>query len=376
MFSLKGANAPVIYQSPILERVTEGHTAQLQCTVRNTAVTLTDVHWYREQQENSTEWVLTDDVRNITQWSPGFTQRFQSSRDSSNDSFILTITNVQPNDTGVYYCKVWGDISGNGTQLIVTNEGVSRIRTEMNGTGEEKLRKGNELDAGRGELSTTVSNCNGTSGQQAGKVYNWNVATGEKSGIGNESEISGHLSRQNSTIGEKTRTENELTAVTGQFSWNVSEQNRINKDDPRNGSDLIVSNEQVLGNGLKQNETINKIIRNENELNANGGGQVKTGNELIAVSRELSGILSIRNGTDGEISGNFTNWNRTSGDILSNASIGNGTSEVISRNVSIGNGTNEVISRNESIGNETSEDISKNVSIGNGTSEVISRNES
>ncbi|XP_048457354.1 uncharacterized protein LOC109931673 [Rhincodon typus] len=116
------ANPPILLQSPILERVTEGHTARLQCTMRNAAVTHTDVHWYRERPGNNTEWVLTHDVRNIRQWSPGFTERFQSSRDSSSNSFILTITNVQPSETGVYYCKVWGDISGNGTQLTVTEE--------------------------------------------------------------------------------------------------------------------------------------------------------------------------------------------------------------------------------------------------------------
>ncbi|XP_072436319.1 immunoglobulin superfamily member 2-like [Chiloscyllium punctatum] len=116
------ATPPVLLQSLSLERVTEGHTAQLQCTMRNAAVTHTDVHWHRKQPGNNTEWVLTHDVRNITQWSPGFTQRFQSSRDLSKNSFILTITNVQPNDTGVYYCKVWGDISGNGTQLTVTEQ--------------------------------------------------------------------------------------------------------------------------------------------------------------------------------------------------------------------------------------------------------------
>ncbi|XP_059504764.1 V-set and immunoglobulin domain-containing protein 1-like isoform X5 [Stegostoma tigrinum] len=114
------ANPPILLQSPSLERVTEGHTARLQCTIRNAAVTRTDVHWYWEQPGNTTEWVLTHDVRNITQRSPGFTERFQSFRDSSNNSFILTITNVQPNDTGIYYCKVWGDISGNGSKLTVT----------------------------------------------------------------------------------------------------------------------------------------------------------------------------------------------------------------------------------------------------------------
>ncbi|GCC20021.1 hypothetical protein chiPu_0018686 [Chiloscyllium punctatum] len=118
--NVTSANVPVLFQSPNLERVTEGHTARLQCTMRNAAMKNTDVQWYQEQPGKNMEWVLTHDVRNITQWSPGFTERFQPSRDSSNETFILTITNVQPSDTAVYYCKVWSDISGNGSQLTVT----------------------------------------------------------------------------------------------------------------------------------------------------------------------------------------------------------------------------------------------------------------
>ncbi|XP_072436251.1 immunoglobulin superfamily member 3-like [Chiloscyllium punctatum] len=118
--NITNANVPVLLQSLSLERITEGHTGRLQCTVRNAAVTHTNVHWDREKPGNKVEWVLTHDMRNVTQWSPGFTEQFQSFREPSNNSFILTITNVQPSDTGVYYCKVWGDISGNGTQLTVT----------------------------------------------------------------------------------------------------------------------------------------------------------------------------------------------------------------------------------------------------------------
>ncbi|XP_060686746.1 uncharacterized protein LOC132819312 isoform X4 [Hemiscyllium ocellatum] len=119
--NVTSANVPVLLQSPSLERVTKGHTARLQCTMRNARVTHTDVHWYWEQPGNTMQWGLTHDTRNIIRWSSGFPERFLSSRDSSNETFILTITNVQPNDTGVYYCKVWGDISGNGSQLTVTD---------------------------------------------------------------------------------------------------------------------------------------------------------------------------------------------------------------------------------------------------------------
>ncbi|XP_067901727.1 uncharacterized protein [Heterodontus francisci] len=118
--NVTSADVPGLIQSPSL-RVTEDHTVRLQCTMSNTAVRETDVHWYRELPGQDMEWILTHDIMNSTRRSPGFTDRFQSSRDTSNNSFILTITNVQPNDTAVYYCKVWGDISGNGTQLNVTS---------------------------------------------------------------------------------------------------------------------------------------------------------------------------------------------------------------------------------------------------------------
>ncbi|XP_038652266.1 polymeric immunoglobulin receptor-like [Scyliorhinus canicula] len=119
--NVTSANAPVLIQSPSVERVTEGQTARLQCTMRNAAVTHTDVHWNRELPGKDMERVLTHDIKNNTQRSPGFTERFHPSRDTSNKTFILTISNVQPSDTAVYYCSVWGDISGNGSQLSVTS---------------------------------------------------------------------------------------------------------------------------------------------------------------------------------------------------------------------------------------------------------------
>ncbi|XP_078086636.1 uncharacterized protein LOC144504767 [Mustelus asterias] len=118
--NVTSANVPVLTQSPSVERVTEGQTARLQCTMGKAAVTDTDVHWHRELPGKDRERVLTQDTGNHTHRSPGFTERFQPSRDTSNNSFILTITMVQPSDTAVYYCSVWGDISGNGTQLNVT----------------------------------------------------------------------------------------------------------------------------------------------------------------------------------------------------------------------------------------------------------------
>ncbi|XP_059842744.1 uncharacterized protein LOC132403309 [Hypanus sabinus] len=81
----------------------------------------TDVHWYRKLPGQDMEWVLTHRAGGRSELGWGFTGKFQSYRDTSNSSFILTVTDVVHSDSAVYYCRVWGNIDGNSTQLIVTN---------------------------------------------------------------------------------------------------------------------------------------------------------------------------------------------------------------------------------------------------------------
>ncbi|XP_032882299.1 uncharacterized protein LOC116976516 [Amblyraja radiata] len=100
------ANPPILIQFPRLERVTEGHTARLHCSMENAEVGNTDVHWYRELPGQDMEWVLTHEAGGSVRRRPGFTERFQPFKDASNSSFILTVTNVTLNDSAVYYCTV------------------------------------------------------------------------------------------------------------------------------------------------------------------------------------------------------------------------------------------------------------------------------
>ncbi|XP_072122946.1 uncharacterized protein [Mobula birostris] len=119
--NVTGAVIPVLIQSPSIQRVTEGHMAWLCCTMRNARLEDTDVHWYRKLLGQDMEWVLTHRAGGRAKWGRGFSERFQSDRDTSNSSFTLTVTDVVHSDSADYYCRVWGDIDGNGTQLIVTN---------------------------------------------------------------------------------------------------------------------------------------------------------------------------------------------------------------------------------------------------------------
>ncbi|XP_072372105.1 uncharacterized protein [Scyliorhinus torazame] len=118
--NVTSADAPVVIQSPAPEPIRQGQSARLQCVLYNAAVTYADVHWYR-QQPAYIEWILTDEILNNTRWGPGFSERFQSSRNMSSNSFILTISNIQLSDAAIYYCEVRGDIDWNGTQLTVIN---------------------------------------------------------------------------------------------------------------------------------------------------------------------------------------------------------------------------------------------------------------
>ncbi|XP_072906225.1 uncharacterized protein [Hemitrygon akajei] len=118
--NVTSADVPVLIQSPSIQRVTEGHTVWLWCTMSKAKLEDTDVHWYRKLPGQDMEWVLTHRAGGSPEWGRGFTERFLPYRDTSNSSFTLTVTDVVHSDSAVYYCRVWGDIDGNGTQLIVT----------------------------------------------------------------------------------------------------------------------------------------------------------------------------------------------------------------------------------------------------------------
>ncbi|XP_059841460.1 uncharacterized protein LOC132402582 [Hypanus sabinus] len=115
-----GADVPVLIQSPSIQRVTEGRTAWLWCTMINARPEKTDLHWY-QKLSGQDKLVLTHKADGSSSRVWGFNERFQSYRDTSNNSFTLSITDVVHNDSSVYFCRVWGSINGKGTQLIVTN---------------------------------------------------------------------------------------------------------------------------------------------------------------------------------------------------------------------------------------------------------------
>ncbi|XP_041038629.1 uncharacterized protein LOC121275259 [Carcharodon carcharias] len=111
---------PVLVQSPPVHSVRVGWTVSFQCVMGNANVSHVTVTWYKAQPGSSRELLITHDARNHVHRYPGVTSRFQPSRDVTNNSYVLTITGVDPSDVAIYICSVRGSSYGAGTLLNVT----------------------------------------------------------------------------------------------------------------------------------------------------------------------------------------------------------------------------------------------------------------
>ncbi|XP_053867273.1 immunoglobulin gamma-1 heavy chain-like [Malaclemys terrapin pileata] len=106
-----------ILQSPAQVWRTPGQTAQLDCSPSKKEWSIV---WYKEQQSGSLQWIYQSS-RYAT--SNG---KYSSKVDLTANNFSLTISNVQRNDSGIYYCGLSASVYvqpnfGTGTRLIVTD---------------------------------------------------------------------------------------------------------------------------------------------------------------------------------------------------------------------------------------------------------------
>ncbi|KAG6929292.1 hypothetical protein G0U57_006038, partial [Chelydra serpentina] len=106
-----------ILQSPTQVWRTPGQTAQLDCSLSKKEWSIV---WYKEQQSGRLQWIY--------QSSRFATSRgkYSSKVDITANKFSLNISNVQRNDSGVYYCGLSASVYvqpnvGNRTRLIVTD---------------------------------------------------------------------------------------------------------------------------------------------------------------------------------------------------------------------------------------------------------------
>ncbi|XP_078262113.1 uncharacterized protein LOC144597072 [Rhinoraja longicauda] len=329
---VSNTNPPTLFQFPRLERVTEGHTARLRCSMENAEVGTTDVHWYRELPGQEMEWVLTHEAGGSVRRRPGFTERFQPFRDASNSSFILTVTNVTLTDSAAYYCTVWGDISENGTQVIVISRDIDRNGTQVKLTSGEKSKVENDLNEINEVTSWNYPNV--TDDELSTNASKQTPGTEELAWTGNE---------QNVTSGKNFASEDEFS---GSIFWIVKELDGTNGKISHIGNDMNGDDGERPRNGTEL-----KLSRGESEQNTTSGGISRSENLIINTDEDSSGSEKYQNG----------------GTLYSQVTIGNESGGLYKQNVSNGKLSISLNNQNESFGDRwqmgngtdgTSEEIS------------------
>ncbi|XP_043357726.1 immunoglobulin gamma-1 heavy chain-like isoform X2 [Dermochelys coriacea] len=106
----------LIQQSPAQIFLASGETAQIDCKLSTGGQY---IYWYKELQNGSLHGIYQSYKFAATPH-----EKYSSTVNSEANKFTLIISNVQRNDSGVYYCGLAAYIHpnfGNGTRLIVTD---------------------------------------------------------------------------------------------------------------------------------------------------------------------------------------------------------------------------------------------------------------
>uniref|UniRef100_A0A8C3T6N9 Ig-like domain-containing protein n=1 Tax=Chelydra serpentina TaxID=8475 RepID=A0A8C3T6N9_CHESE len=120
-------------QSPAQVWLTSGESAQLDC---HSSKVEGRIMWYKEQQGGSLQWIYQ------SYESAASDGKYSSNVSPAANTFSLIISNVQRDDSGVYYCGLSAFLYlqpnfGNGTRLIVTGDLCESTLRSM----DEKHRK-------------------------------------------------------------------------------------------------------------------------------------------------------------------------------------------------------------------------------------------
>uniref|UniRef100_A0A8C0J0G5 Ig-like domain-containing protein n=1 Tax=Chelonoidis abingdonii TaxID=106734 RepID=A0A8C0J0G5_CHEAB len=109
-----------------------GKTAEIHCKL---STRRQYVFWYKELQNGSLHWIYQS-----YEFATPPHEKYSSKVNSQTNTFTLIISNVQRNDSGVYYCGLAVYVHpnfGTGTRLIVTGEfPVGNIFYWTNSVGE------------------------------------------------------------------------------------------------------------------------------------------------------------------------------------------------------------------------------------------------
>ncbi|XP_052392144.1 immunoglobulin lambda-1 light chain isoform X2 [Carassius gibelio] len=118
------SGATVVTQSPVIT-VSKGQTAKLDCNLGT--VTDQSARWYKQTPAGIPQYMLKfrHDYSSV-EYGSGFSAPKFTSTHSSQSDYSLIISNVDVDDTAVYYCITWDSsvseyVFGQGTKLIVND---------------------------------------------------------------------------------------------------------------------------------------------------------------------------------------------------------------------------------------------------------------
>ncbi|XP_072113482.1 natural cytotoxicity triggering receptor 3-like [Mobula birostris] len=122
----------VIKQSPEQITVTEGGTAQLNCSyiskINDTRKVIGAITWYKDEEN-----------RTVCNWCSGFHGRVRTNSSMGILSQSVQIVDVRKNDTGKYYCRAHllgrGVYLGKGTQVTVIPLNPRSLRWQLTEIG-------------------------------------------------------------------------------------------------------------------------------------------------------------------------------------------------------------------------------------------------
>uniref|UniRef100_A0A667WQG5 Ig-like domain-containing protein n=1 Tax=Myripristis murdjan TaxID=586833 RepID=A0A667WQG5_9TELE len=91
---------------------TEGEAVTLGCEY-NTSQTTPYLYWYKQDVSDRPRFILSRSKFSLEKTEDGVKDRFKSRLNSTLRSIPLTIVELQPSDSAVYYCALQPTVTGN-----------------------------------------------------------------------------------------------------------------------------------------------------------------------------------------------------------------------------------------------------------------------
>uniref|UniRef100_A0A8C5M7P9 Ig-like domain-containing protein n=1 Tax=Leptobrachium leishanense TaxID=445787 RepID=A0A8C5M7P9_9ANUR len=117
-----------VVQTPASTFNLENSQTEIACVIKSRSIDQLMVFWYRKPTaSDEPEFIVSSTARNKNAYNEDLRnrERFNTSRDHFQRSFILKITKLEYSDTGVYYCMVEEALKmaiGTGTTLNVVDK--------------------------------------------------------------------------------------------------------------------------------------------------------------------------------------------------------------------------------------------------------------